>query len=722
MPEINYVPNLGRLQFNQAAPQGFGDRFNSWPWSMLWWQGKLYVGTNRAWQCAEFAGMNRAFPLFIKYPPRDPDAGCTAEASDLPLRAEIWCWTPETDEWERVYQSPQDVPLRKPAGKYMTREVGYRYMSSFVEADGTEALYVSGVNSRFIFRPVPPPRLLRSTDGRTFEPVPQDKGTFLGELDVCSFRTITTYKGRFFITAGNIQGDGVVLESSNPAAGNDSFQQITPPGMTVFQMYPFNGYLYLGVRDVKRGYQIVKTDASGSPPYTFTPVVMNGAYLPEPSRGVVSMHVFQNRLYIGTDRPATEVIRINPNDSWELVIGKPRETPDGWKYPLSALDAGFNTWLNGHIWRMQEYNGRLYIGTWNMATEFRNVDGADEVLKPNYGFDLFESADGQHFAPVSTSGFGDKFSYGVRTFADTPHGLFIGAANKWYGLQIWRGTSADLPQNGVSNERWAQASSATSSSAISSSVTPEQTSTDAQMVLQDATGQSLFSQLSPEQLVVEASTEQFVLSWKTVPDAAQYRVWRAPVLDQRHMIQKSPILARMQKIMRSIISFMPNIYLPPIPQNVWIPGAFTEIGTTELSYFVDTNSAADEHYLYYVQADSLTGECSAASNWVSVPILTPAVTFDTLMGVVDYFETEEKLESANIANLIRSEIDQARTFVERDDLTSAENQLQSLCHNLNIEHTLQAEQNILVDFQIQLAKLVRRIALVGHGIIEPDSL
>ena len=35
--------------FVSMAPQGFGDRQNSWPWSMQWWNGYLYVGTNRAW-------------------------------------------------------------------------------------------------------------------------------------------------------------------------------------------------------------------------------------------------------------------------------------------------------------------------------------------------------------------------------------------------------------------------------------------------------------------------------------------------------------------------------------------------------------------------------------------------------------------------------------------------------------------------------------------------
>src|SRR5262245_26764578 len=122
----------GRLQFQQVAPQGFGDRDNSWAWSMLWWRGKLYVGTNRAWHCAEIAGMHSAFPLFVKYPPRNADADCTADPCDLPLQAEIWRWTPETDRWERVYRSPKEIPIPGRPGKYVARDVGFRDMAVFV--------------------------------------------------------------------------------------------------------------------------------------------------------------------------------------------------------------------------------------------------------------------------------------------------------------------------------------------------------------------------------------------------------------------------------------------------------------------------------------------------------------------------------------------------------------------------------------------------------------
>jgi hypothetical protein len=48
----------------------------------------------------------------------------------------------------------------------------------FTEDDGTEALYVGGLCSMGYNPDVPDPRLLRTVDGETFQPVPQDEGTF----------------------------------------------------------------------------------------------------------------------------------------------------------------------------------------------------------------------------------------------------------------------------------------------------------------------------------------------------------------------------------------------------------------------------------------------------------------------------------------------------------------------------------------------------------------
>lgn len=704
-----------RLNFRQVALQGLGDRHNSWAWSMMWWRGKLYVGTNRAWLCAERAAISAAFPFlarhpFAKYPPEDPDADCTTSPHDLPLQAEIWCWIPGAGTWERVYQSPQDVPIPGQPGKYVAREVGFRSMAVFVEPDGTEALYVSGVNSKFIYGHNPPSRLLRSTDGRTFEAVPQDQGTFMGELDVSTFRTIRVYKGRFFILAGVIYGDGVLLESSNPAGGNDNFQQVSPPEMRVFEMTPFNGYLYLGLRDTKRGYAVVKTMANGAPPYTFAPVVTDGAFLSPPSQSVISMMVYKDRLYVGTDRPA-ELIRINPDDTWDLLIGTPRQTPDGWKYPISGLDAGFSNWLNGHIWRMQVYNGRLYIGTMNMSTHFRNVSGAAPVLKPNYGFDLYDTTDGWYFTPITLTGFEDKFNFGLRTFADTPHGLFIGTANSCYGLQIWRGTLENSVQQAAQMGDIAETVSA-----------PRQSRDHPTAVQNRKMGNRTC--LPPDRLEVEQNDQKLVLSWNIPTGAKRFRVWRASISDERHRLELNPFLAPLLRIVRTILRRNPHLYLPPLPAKLWIPGMYTEIGAAEQFYFEDITALADKHYLYYVQAESDSGYLSGASNIVAAPPLVAPITFDSLLHTLDNGAADQPAEIRSHLSKVRGQLVKIVLSFQSDEMLDVDKQFQILSHYLvRAEAELAAADSLFLrDFQILLAKLNRRVALSWEGVISPDTV
>jgi hypothetical protein len=58
------------------APQGFGDRQNSWAWSMAWFNGNLLVGTARSEQCITDLSNTRS--PSEPYPPKDPDISCPA--------------------------------------------------------------------------------------------------------------------------------------------------------------------------------------------------------------------------------------------------------------------------------------------------------------------------------------------------------------------------------------------------------------------------------------------------------------------------------------------------------------------------------------------------------------------------------------------------------------------------------------------------------------------
>ena len=653
------IGNKRQLTFEPIILDGFGDRHNTWAWSLLWWRGKLYATTNRAFYCVEQAGLNHHFPLLVRYPPRDPDVDCAPDFSDMPLQAEIWRWTPETDTWERVFQSPLTVPNPYQQGKFLPRAIGFRGMTLFTEPDGTEALYVSGVNTRFMYRPVPPPRILRSTDGETFTPVPQDAGTFLGDIDVCSFRTPTVYNGRLYIQAGSVRGEGVLLQSDhNPAAGNNHFRQITPPDVRLFDMAVYNGYLYLGLRYTNRGYAVYKTDGNGAPTCNLIPVVTNGAHHPEPSMSVISMCVFRDRLYVGTDRPA-EIIRINPDDSWDLIVGAARQTPDGWKTPLSTLDAGFSNWLNAHVWRMFVYEDRLYLGTWNMSTLFRHSAETARVIRHHYGCDLYTTDDGWHFTPVTTTGFDQPFNEGLRSFAATPHGLYVGTVNGWHGLQIWRGRPPMMDEAG-----------------------PQ----------------------PPGEVAADRLGRRTVVSWQIAPGAASYRIYRAQVSNERQRIRTNRLLRRVLQMARGLVRMMPNLYLPRAPKELWIPGPYEQVGVSEAWYFVDDTAAAGKRYLYKVEAMDEAGRVSGPSNLATCYDHQPAI------GDEVYIDRLQK-ELAHAPANIRAALARVSPVMATGDPAAALSLITQLMDALDEEGANALEDNVRLEAQVLLRKLQRRLAL-----------
>src|SRR5829696_6083975 len=104
-PGVGAPPAPSFTQINQP---GFGDRRNSYSWSMRWFNGNLYVGTNREFPCVEQATIAFYYPTIPGIYNTNPTPGvtCPADPSDLDLRAEIWRYTPGTRTWVRVYQSP----------------------------------------------------------------------------------------------------------------------------------------------------------------------------------------------------------------------------------------------------------------------------------------------------------------------------------------------------------------------------------------------------------------------------------------------------------------------------------------------------------------------------------------------------------------------------------------------------------------------------------------
>lgn len=492
---------IGTRGFEKASEDGFGSRHNSYAWSMAWFKGKLYVGTNRDMLCYLSMVFGSA------YPPDLPDVECE---NNPDFRGEIWAYDPEkasdpASAWELVYKAPE---ISVGSGVSVTRDQGYRGMFVAIEpgeTGETEALYIGGYLSKELMTNLPA-RLLRTTDGKNFKEVRSTDGAVMGNIDAFGLRSFAQYNGKLYMTANMNPPDKPKLMeldlSTVKSEGNlikMDIRQVNPPDVQAFEVAVFNNYLYTGTMDPKQGFSVLKTEAKGDPPYEFTPVVINGAWRLDRSGDsaynlneyAVSMCVFNNRLYIGTGcglggydfvakigPAAAEMIRIDADDSWQLICGSKRNTPQGYKVPISHLPVGMGNPFSGYFWRMAVHRDWLYVATMDSSIALRNPDMLGKVIPEEYqklvdrfgeritnlfgGFDLWKTRNGVQWYPVTTTGFGDKFNIGVRTMVSTPLGLFVGTANPYYGAQVWLGDdhfpfAKNLqaePDGGAVNLRW----------------------------------------------------------------------------------------------------------------------------------------------------------------------------------------------------------------------------------------------------------------------------
>jgi hypothetical protein len=223
----------------------------------------------------------------------------------------------------------------------------------------------------------------------------------------------------------------------------------------------FNGCLYAGTYNPATGYEVWKLRCIPDLQSPAQPVVRGGGDQPH-NEAVMSMHVFKGQLYVGTGIPlgfnpitrhgprGCDLIRINPDDSWETIVGRPRDAP------LSGYRSGFGWYLNAYCWYMNEYEGYLYLGTWDMSRTIaflgEDVESVAPVFRPlldelvvrpqdwdsPMGGDLYRTADGVHWEPVFLDGLGNPDNHGIRTLEPTPMGFFVGTENPFTRLEIWR--------------------------------------------------------------------------------------------------------------------------------------------------------------------------------------------------------------------------------------------------------------------------------------------
>jgi hypothetical protein len=242
-----------------------------------------------------------------------------------------------------------------------------------------------------------------------------------------------------------------------------------PANIGVYALASFDGWLHAGTMNIAEGYEVWKL---AGPDDTAEPirVIANGG----PSRtnqAVSTMLVFQEHLYVaalsfawintghGSTLAGGDMVRIDANGDVETVVG-----PDA----TGGVGSGFGKCTNIYLWSLAEHDGKLYCGTWDWAsllpasTAFLPLFSETPLgllLRPIFrpiflpnlydlltrnGGELYCSSDGLHWDLIFFDGLGDPDNYGVRTMVSAQDRLFLGMANIFDGLQIWR-SSAPQP-------------------------------------------------------------------------------------------------------------------------------------------------------------------------------------------------------------------------------------------------------------------------------------
>lgn len=236
-------------------------------------------------------------------------------------------------------------------------------------------------------------------------------------------RGISTFENKLIISLVGLEG-AYICESDNPE-DPDSFKVIATMsdmfnypayryqdsiyGGSIWDMAAYNGSLYVSIctgtpenkpdNNTMQSFALIKGDRDDNGKWTWTSVIGdkekdNAKYTygidPERTRaGAANLCVYDGYLYIGEYNDeeialervlfyqscgfmnsnleqSVNLYRMDENEEIQLVVGDADEMfPDG---GLTGLGSGFDRNENQYIWRMQVYNNKLYVGTFDTSS------------------------------------------------------------------------------------------------------------------------------------------------------------------------------------------------------------------------------------------------------------------------------------------------------------------------------------------------------------------
>jgi len=347
-----------------------------------------------------------------------------------------------TGDWATVYESPPQ-PLGD--GTSMTRDYGIS-MLKVLQAPGDAApcLYVGTMS-------ILGGLVLRSEDGESFErasPPGLGDDTRLAVTDM-----VVMGERLFALTRGTITdaaheerwspspvihmqvpateegADPVWTEACLPGFGDLSNLEITT--MTVA-----HDALYATTLNPTHGFQLWRSKAEGDAPFDWEQVLTRGAWRYALNMEVTAAAAFGDRLWLGTGLPgqghditlntgpgAGELIAVDAEGGWEVIMGEMRFSPDGLKVPQTTMGPGFHNDFNAAVAALLVQDGVLYASTRSWEPEYVVSLPVEEGERPpplTGGAELWYSADGADWQKIDSGAAADTAAIGMSHLAAAP--------------------------------------------------------------------------------------------------------------------------------------------------------------------------------------------------------------------------------------------------------------------------------------------------------------
>lgn len=226
-------------------------------------------------------------------------------------------------------------------------------------------------------------------------------------------RGITEINGKLAVSMIGDNG-AYIVASENPSAGKESFKVIATQedlfdypanmfndnifGGSIFDMASLNGKLYISIvtgrSNKKQAFALVCGEEQKDGTFKYHVIAgdeKDGAKYPfgfsADRSGAANLVVFDNHLYIGGYNDPMVALpqalsmnfeplykdlsspvnlwRMDTDENVELVAGEPN---DIFPEVVGNMGSGFGNNLNQYVWRMQVYDGKLYVGTFDIGS------------------------------------------------------------------------------------------------------------------------------------------------------------------------------------------------------------------------------------------------------------------------------------------------------------------------------------------------------------------